>query len=318
MNKEFIYNIDIIGSCNLRCPSCPVGNMKVKNRYRGLMDIILFEEIIKKAKKETPNISYVNLVNWAEPFLHPKLPEFIKILNKYELNSVISTNFNKSDNLFEIIKANPSQLYISLSGFYQNTYSKTHKNGNIEVVKENMFKLSEIMNILNSKSSVSVIYHKYNHNMGEDFERMSSLCMELGFFFFHRCALLLPLEKLLDYYEDKKRLSEQDNELINLLLINPDEFKNHFLKYKKTDCSLRSNQMTLNSDGSVALCCATYFSNISDNFLNLSFEKLQKRKYSSEICKTCMKYAIHLTYTTGSEEISHFIKTPENPNNILN
>src|ERR1051326_1667938 len=40
--------IDVIGSCNLRCPSCPVGNMGPLNES-GLMPREMFERIVDKA-----------------------------------------------------------------------------------------------------------------------------------------------------------------------------------------------------------------------------------------------------------------------------
>ena len=47
-----IYNIDIAGTCNLRCPSCPVGNHDQQGyglkRKSGFMDIQMFEDILTK------------------------------------------------------------------------------------------------------------------------------------------------------------------------------------------------------------------------------------------------------------------------------
>jgi hypothetical protein len=268
------------------------------------MDINLFEDIIKKIVKEGPAGSMIGLFNWAEAFLHPKLPQFIEIINKYGLFSMLSTNLNKTTNLTEIVKANPSHLRISLSGYYQQTYSKTHTKGNIEIVKENMYKLREIMNSLDSKLRVEVCYHKYIHNMREDYKMMELLAKKLGFIFNPVWAFFTPYEKLLNYYENKDKLSSEDKDVIDLLAISPEEYKQVSLKYKEQDCSLRSSQMAISADGSVPLCCAVYDRkyNISESFLDNSHEELQKKKYSNPACATCMKHGIHMTYIYGGDK----------------
>src|SRR5580704_9218285 len=43
--KPKLLLVDIVGGCNLRCPSCPVGNMPATNPA-GLMDMNLFASII--------------------------------------------------------------------------------------------------------------------------------------------------------------------------------------------------------------------------------------------------------------------------------
>jgi hypothetical protein len=49
---RFFFNIDVLGSCNLRCPSCPVGNTKEFRLPTGFMDPQLLAAIITKAKSE--------------------------------------------------------------------------------------------------------------------------------------------------------------------------------------------------------------------------------------------------------------------------
>ena len=49
--QSFVYNIDIAGTCNLGCVSCPVGNMPIGTvargtRPRGFMPFELFSNIL--------------------------------------------------------------------------------------------------------------------------------------------------------------------------------------------------------------------------------------------------------------------------------
>ncbi len=44
----YVYAIDVVGTCNLRCPTCPVGNSPLGARPKGFMEVDLFRRIIAK------------------------------------------------------------------------------------------------------------------------------------------------------------------------------------------------------------------------------------------------------------------------------
>lgn len=292
------YLIDVTGTCNLTCPSCPVGNSQDTDRPKGFMDVKLFNEIIEKIVKDMPP-GYIYLFNWGEPFLHPELPAFVQTVKKHGMRCRLSSNFNAVNNLEEVLRENPDYLRISLSGYYQHTYSQTHKGGNVNVVKSNMLDLRMLLNKLNSPLHVAVAYHRYIHNVGEETLKVIELCKMLNFNLEAVWAYLMPLEKLLAYYEGT--LPEKDMKLVNLLAIRPEEAKQVSMKYKYPDCPLRATQMAINFDGSVALCCAVYDQkyNIAQNFLNKSFAELQAAKYSHPMCSICMSHAAHTTILFG-------------------
>jgi hypothetical protein len=49
-----VFDIDIVGTCNLSCPSCPTGNFTIgdfaaaQKRPTGLMKLELFRAILEK------------------------------------------------------------------------------------------------------------------------------------------------------------------------------------------------------------------------------------------------------------------------------
>ena len=53
--------------------------------------------------------------------------------------------------------------------------------------------------------------------------------------------------------------------------------------------------MTINHDGTVALCCGVYQPKnmLGANFLDLPHSELQGRKYTHEFCKTCYRHGLH-------------------------
>ena len=85
--------------------------------------------------------------------------------------------------------------------------------------------------------------------------------------------------------------------MVELLAVRPEEHRTIALKYmnEKEDCRLRSQQMTINSDGSVPLCCGTYDKkySIAPSFLDTDHAELQKIKYEHSLCATCMENGMH-------------------------
>jgi MoaA/NifB/PqqE/SkfB family radical SAM enzyme len=318
--KSWTYNIDIVGGCNLKCPSCPVGNMPKANRAKGLMNVEMFEDIIKKIKQETPNVAYVGVYNWAEPTIHPHLPEMIAIARRYDVPISLSSNFNTDRNLEELVRAEPYSFRASVSGYSQEYYGRTHAKGNIENVKSNMRKLREIMDRLGSQMEVHVAYHCYKDNMGEEYESMKALCGELRFYFLPVFAVFMPVEKMVEYYEHGEQvLSESDKRVMDLLAIHPDEYREVSIRQYAPDCELRSNRTAINWDGSVALCCGVYDfdNNIAPSFLDTSHEELQKRKYEHPFCDKCMKHGLHATYLyDGSQQWIQYAKKRVAPQKI--
>jgi hypothetical protein len=105
----------------------------------------------------------------------------------------------------------------------------------------------------------------------------------------------MPLEKVLDYHEG--RVTPEDRKVIELLALSPAEQKELQKSTAPRDCVLRAEQMSINADGSVSLCCGTFDNQytISRSFLDTRFEELQRLKYGHALCATCMSHENHKT-----------------------
>ena len=71
-HKALVMCVDVVGTCNLRCPSCPVGNMPKLNAS-GLMDVGLFRRIVERADRDF-GVRAIFLHNWAERRRTPSAP----------------------------------------------------------------------------------------------------------------------------------------------------------------------------------------------------------------------------------------------------
>lgn len=298
--SHIYFNIDLVGSCNLRCPSCPVGNSPGKLE-RGQMSPELLRSILSKAVSEC-RVSGVGLFNWTEPFIHPRLPEMVRIVNGFGLPCSLSSNLNLLRNVDDVLLANPHCLRISVSGFTQDTYGRTHAGGNIERVKDNMRTLSESKARTGSRTAIQVVFHRYRDNQADELA-MRRYARSLGFTFQPTWAYLMPVEKALSVVgADGAELTAQDRGLIDLLAYPLADAIAECGKSKHLPCSLQEQHITMDCFGRVQLCCAVYDPDrfaIGD-YLSTPFEELQRRKLHHDFCATCTSKGTHVYVTDAT------------------
>ena len=352
-----IYLIDIVGTCNLSCPSCPVGNFEKKNflgdkRPKGFMKLDLFKKIIEKIKADNPGTNpSLLLYNWGEALIHPQIAEFLRAVAEAGCTAEISTNLNSKIDLRTIVEAQLGQitgLRISLSGFTQNVYQKSHRGGNVALVKSNMYRLRHYMDMCDKNIPTHIYYHVYRDNAGYELTQMLHLSQELGFSFWPSWAYLMPQEKVLDYLNvnygtsiassrlphpaipvvlekqtGRNTLSPDDADLVARLVLPIEQMVEMARTVRLDDCHLRSSQTVINFDGSVPLCCTVYDPafTIADSFLDSTQDELQRLKYSHPMCKTCMdnhfpQIAMYLPLAGWDEACNTVLKELGVPNYV--
>jgi len=285
----YIFVIDIVGTCNLRCPTCPVGNSP--ERPKGFMKLAMFEQIIEKIRRESPVPNpQINLYNWGEPLLHPDLPTMIRLLRRAGMRSHLSSNLNIKRGLEAVIAAAPDELKISLSGFSQQTYARSHARGNLELVQANMRLVRAYADDYGVATKIWVGHHIYRSNQHE-VEPVRRLCEELGFAYHPIAAFYMPLERLIDVIDGKP--NPRDGGILDDLLHHPAE-RLHGIAMRRSgrfDCELRFNQTVINHDGTVALCCTVYDqpNMLGVAYLDEPFDAIEQRKYRHPFCGTCIR-----------------------------
>jgi MoaA/NifB/PqqE/SkfB family radical SAM enzyme len=290
----YIFVIDIVGTCNLRCPTCPVGNSP--DRPRGFMDLALFREIVAKIGRESPvPHPQINLYNWGEPLLHPDLPAIISILRQAGMRSYLSTNLNIKHGLEPAIAAGADELKISLSGFSQETYGRAHARGKLDLVRANMRLVRQYADKHRVATRIWVGHHIYRSNQHE-IEPVRQFCQELRFEYHPVAAFYMPLERLLDVLNGKP--NPQDGGIIEDLIRSPSDVQRRAAAQRSGcfDCELRFNQTVINHDGTVALCCTVFDEGnmLGIAYLDEDFDSIEKRKYDHPFCQICFRN--HLEY----------------------
>jgi len=296
------YFIDVVGTCNLKCPSCAVGNMPALFS-KGLMSPDTLKDVLAKIARETEGKErvFIDLYNWGEPLLHPEIGDIIRIVKEAGFGCGISSNLVAGKNLAAAVKAEPDYIRISLSGYHNETYQETHAGGDINLVKAHMHMLRHYLDLFRNRHTVvQVGFHVYRSNFPNDFHLMMKLADELGFLFSPTLATIMPVEKAVAALENEG-LTEQDKALLDKLVVSPERWRTLNLEsdISLPDCQYRSQRSTINYDGSVALCCATYGTDkiVSDNFLTTDNADLIEARQTHDYCGTCMNNRLHYVYT---------------------
>lgn len=297
--KQFFYRhyalrtviIDIVGSCNLSCPSCPSGG--VNGNQGGRMSLEMFRRIIAKVAQENPGTT-VALFNWTEPLLHPQVPEFIETIGEFGLKSRISTHLNNLQDPHRLALSNPDAITISLSGFTQEVYAIGHQDGDIEIVKKNMRRLSEALCEKRATTEVTVYYHKYLHNLPE-VDRMREYAESLGFKFGAGWAYYMPIERVHDYVEG--RLPESSVAFVeSRFALNIRRAVAATKPYRAEPCKLPSTLLTLDCRGNVQLCCGVYDAqrfNIG-SYLDTPLKVIEQKLQTHSYCGECAAHGLHI------------------------
>ncbi len=304
---QFHFNIDILGmgACNLKCPSCPVGNSTEIRNPKGMMVPETFRAILAKAVTEC-RVEGVSLFNWTEPLLHPNVPEFIRIGREFDVRVDLSSNLNSLKNIDAVLAENPGSFRISNSGFTQELYGVTHRGGEIDTVKANMIELVASKKRTGSTTNLHLLYHRYKANL-DDEVKMRRYCESLGIIFVPVWAMMAPLEKVLAYAgtdPDAAVISDEDRDMIGRLLLPLSEALEIGRRHGAKPCVLQTNQLTLDFQGNVQLCCTLYNSERYrlGSFLETPLAAFQEAKYASDTCTKCMKTGAHVYYTYGAPE----------------
>lgn len=286
--------IEISGNCNLRCMSCQVANHNpevFQHKGRGFITPERFRKILDKVEEEYPDLVSIFFFICGEPFLNPYLKELLQITKERGLLTVLSSNFSLKIPWEKELLSLIDILKISVSGFYQEIYETTHNGGNIELVKENMRKVSALMATYQIPVKVFVGYHMYVNNKFRDFEAMKRLCQELGFDFCPVDALYFNLF----YQSGSEPFPEDARKFIETYYPKPEEILTSVLadeEQLKKPCRNRRDKLFIDWDGRVMLCEILHKDAIYHNYNDVSRKEIEEWRNSHPICHLCRQYGL--------------------------
>ena len=134
----FRITVESTNLCNLRCPICPREN---SNRGYGFVDFDLFADIARQASGRE-SVFYPQ--GFGEPFLHPRFPEMLALLNEAGVRCtdlITNATYLDEKNCHAIIDASTTILTVSLDGADAEVYESVRPNASYEEVVRNILTL---------------------------------------------------------------------------------------------------------------------------------------------------------------------------------
>ena len=134
-----VLMVEPTNACNGQCPLCPVG-ARTMDRDVGMLDPNLLARVIDEVG---PRVRMV-IMNFAgEPFLHPRLPDLVRIARRHGAQVLVGTNGTR-DRASGILDAGPTEILFSLDGTTPATYEqyRNYRDGTaLSDVKSNLERL---------------------------------------------------------------------------------------------------------------------------------------------------------------------------------
>lgn len=226
-------SLESVNACNLRCPGCFTGSGAV-GRPRSLIPLPLFRSVLSEMG---PYLLNLELHNWGEPLLHPDLPEMIGFAHELGVATTVSTNFSltlSDERLDELVRSGLSLLVVSIDGATQPTYERYRKRGRLNVVLDNCHRMT-LAKKRAGRSDPHMIwaFHVFEYNV-QEIAAARALARDL--------EMQLGIEKGWTIGE------EWDGGGVA-----------GFTRQFQHQCWFLWEHATVNNDGGVSVCAASYF-----------------------------------------------------------
>lgn len=293
MKKHFLFQIT--NQCNLRCPTCaafPLG----RNGRLDHADMDTCEKVFSHMRRHFGE-SHVCLYTLNEPLLHPEICGVLELAGRYGHRFELSSNLNVDNVDLERILAFPNliRMDVSVSGFTQDVYALGHSGGNIDLVKRNLLRMSNLQDDM--KRKVHIKFHLYNDNAGDE-RKFADFCSDHGFGFSPAMACTFQEGRYLKAFLSGTpvALPERMRRVFCRLCHAPEDYSESIPAFEKLPCFVLEQYVYIGHDGRLKLCCvAENYVETADNgfFFEKTPEEILEGRRRDPICGTCRKHGLH-------------------------
>jgi MoaA/NifB/PqqE/SkfB family radical SAM enzyme len=281
------FNVEIVDVCNCRCSGCPRGVYGSGSNAR--MDAATFGKVLSKGKSEY-NLRTVALHNWAEPFLHPDLPDFVLAAKNASLRVVVSTNgaHGRYGSLEGVLANKLDLLAISVSGYSDEVHQRYHKNAEVREVREFIRRAAAWKKQFNSPTHIRMDYLVFKDNLHE-INPSLDFCAELGVEFYPKFAYASGDVEDQDFCERLVAKSAYREFYAPAAIRTPGCPSAESPSFRRPPCRHVFNILTMGHTCKVYLCCFHWYLKQFEigDFFELSFEQVLLKKYLHSACLTC-------------------------------
>lgn len=241
--------VEINNTCNLDCAMC---RTSLSRRPKQLMDLELFERIVKKAQDS--NLSVESIHSTGDPLANRHLRKYLEILRKHRMSITLSSNFQLMENHIDTIFQFRDVIHTirpSIDGASQDVYEKIRCGGTWDDLHRGLTKFADRNRKLSKPFHVFVntVISKDNfHELALIPHVFSYLAPPLNF----RFAFVVSVAHAEEYFFQKSYFG--DSYIVN------------------APCPLPWGACYVLADGSLSVCCQDYngelvFGNAAENDL---------------------------------------------------
>ncbi|HEY4363636.1 MAG TPA: radical SAM/SPASM domain-containing protein [Bryobacteraceae bacterium] len=251
--------IDASSHCQLACPSCPTATGAARPALgAGHLDPAHFRDLLDR----NPDLTDVELSNYGEMFLNPKLVELLQIAHERQVvlhaDNGVNLNHAPEAALEALVQYRFCSMTCSIDGASPETYRRYRVNGDFDKVLRNI----DLLNKYKRQRRSGFPFLKwqfvvFGHNEHE-IATARKLAADLGMAFVPK----------LTWDEDFSPL--RNRELVQLQVgvkeITRGEFyQAHARDYARAICTQLWNAPVLNWDGRVTGCCRNFWGDFGAN-----------------------------------------------------
>lgn len=177
LNLQKLY-VEPTNRCNLACTTC------VRNAWEEPTGVMPFESFERLAQQfvDLPSLRTVQFGGYGEPLLHPQIAEMVALAHKCGLRTELLTNGILLDEqrAETLCRAGLNAVIVSLDGATAHTYSEVRRGADLQVVIENLLRLSKIYwRIRQAMPEIGVVFVAMKSNFHE-FGALRSLALSIG------------------------------------------------------------------------------------------------------------------------------------------
>lgn len=269
--------------CNVRCWSCPAGRKEPEPG--GIMSMEMLLRILDKCTKESKVLS-VQLYHYNEPTLLSHMADMVMACHNYGLPVFLSSNLVIDKNLLSIMAAGPDTFLVSASGWTQEVYQRSHKDGDIEKVKRNM---ELIARHRTGNTVLQLSWHRYRYNEHE-MPLMKRFAEGLGFQFAPYATSIIPHDRAMKSWATGIPVPHADEFIVPV-----DSAKDLCSARKNWVCILQEQILAVNGKGDYMLCSNfADNSNILGNLFDKTVSQILKDRKSNPVCIACKSVGGHV------------------------
>jgi len=163
----YVLTVDPLNGCNLHCPHCMTGAGKHGHDVTTLPRALYARLLDELA----PTLLLVEFGNWGEPLLDRRLPDLIEAASARGLGTIVATHLSvplDDAQARALVASGLNVLGVALDGARQETYEQYRVGGRLELVVENIARITRAKRRLHSTTPRIVwSYHVFAHNEHE-------------------------------------------------------------------------------------------------------------------------------------------------------